>query len=258
MELTPNEAVDAIQFWDRTVEIIGFVQSITPRISRGRTEFFRFFLCNNTGKKVQCVVWGTDAINEIEPKVPLNRIVHIDGAFSRVPTRPEYNHGNVPFELQLFPTTIVNDVGLHEVLEDEDAHDIPEIEFEDIIHYENQMIKVFAYLKSKFVYQTFGVNKQLGTYGCGSVTNGHHKLEVRIAAFHNTLTVEKCEGVNLQGTVRSQASRIYLQLNKDSDITPVDIAPLPMREVIAGYRELKRTNDGQMGREDVDNVNNET
>lgn len=44
----------------------------------------------------------------------------------------------------------------------------------------------------------------MGTYGCGSVTNGNFKLEVRIASFRNTLTCQKCDAVQLTGKVQTQ------------------------------------------------------
>lgn len=50
----------------------------------------------------------------------------------------------------------------------------------------------------------------------------------------------------------SIGGRIYLQLDSESDIQPLGRDQLPLKEVIAGYRELKRVNEGQLHREDIE------
>lgn len=68
------------------------------------------------------------------------QIVHIDGAYFRVPTKPEFNYGNVAFELQLFSTTVINDIGMHEMPEEEAVQNDPDVDMGDVIHFENQII----------------------------------------------------------------------------------------------------------------------
>ncbi|XP_043478212.1 uncharacterized protein LOC122508755 isoform X2 [Leptopilina heterotoma] len=251
MKVSTNEVIDAIQFWDKTVELVGFVGKVFPRIVSGNTELLKFFFCNDTGKKIQCVIWNKQDIDALERNIVENTKLHIDGACARVPIKEGYNKGNVNFELQLYSTTVVTSLGpreLEAVVADEN---ILEVEMDDIVHHENETIKLFAYIKSKFVYQSIGGNQNLGTYGCGSVTDGNFKLEVRIASFRNTMSCEKGDPVNILGQIRSQGPRIYLQVNTENDVQVVpETERLPVRDLMFGYRELKRVCDRQNSRED--------
>ncbi|XP_051162238.1 uncharacterized protein LOC127286101 [Leptopilina boulardi] len=250
VDFTSNEAIDAIKLWDKTVELVAFVQKVIPRRLSGKTELLKFYLSNNSGKIIQCVIWGTEEINELEEHICEANILHIDGACSRAPTKEEYNKGNVNYELQLFSTTVINVLGAHNIPEiQEEENEIPDVELCDIIHHENNVIRLYAYIKSKFVSQSFGINRHFGTYGCGSVTDGNFKMEVRIVSFQNTLTCKKCHPVYLTGKVRNQGPRIFLQLNTEADIEVTDAPPLPLKDILMGYRELKRVNDDQMERE---------
>ncbi|XP_051161167.1 uncharacterized protein LOC127281489, partial [Leptopilina boulardi] len=111
---------------------------------------------------------------------------------------------------------------------------------------------ISCYIKSKFVYQSVGVNRNVGTFVCGSVTDGHFKLEVRIADFKNTLKCEKGSAINIIGRIQTQGPRIYLQVDSEMNIQLEERDPLPIRDVLLGFRELKRVNEGQIGREDVE------
>ncbi|XP_051156731.1 uncharacterized protein LOC127278853 [Leptopilina boulardi] len=251
IDFSTNEAIDAIEFWDKAVEIVRFVETVLPRRMTGKMELLKFFLSNDNGRKIQCVIWGTEDINSLSKYITLNKILHIDGGCARVPTKQEFNKGNVSFELQFFSSSVITEVGTH-LNEDNDPDQILEVGIDDIIHHENEMIKLFAYVKCNFVFQAVGINRNIGTYGCGSVTNGIHKLEVRIASFNNTLTCKKCDAIYITGKVRSQGSRFFLQLQSETDIEVVDVDPLPLQQIVTAVRELKQTNDGQMGKEDVD------
>lgn len=53
--------------------------------------------------------------------------------------------------------------------------------------------------------------KSVGTYGCGSITNGVHKLEVRIASFKNVLPCEKGDAMTLTVQINTQGNKcLYL------------------------------------------------
>lgn len=113
INFTSSEAIDAVEFWDRTVEIIGYVKSITPRRNTTSSEFLKFLLSNGAGKIIQCCVWGNTDIDAVERFVNLNDILHIDGAWAKVPAKEEYNKGNCPFELQIFSTAVIESFGQH-------------------------------------------------------------------------------------------------------------------------------------------------
>lgn len=69
------------------------------------------------------------------------QIIHIDGGCSRVPCRPDFNKGNVEFELQLYSTTVITVLGTHEIRpEVEEESEIPDVDLADIIHHENETI----------------------------------------------------------------------------------------------------------------------
>ncbi|XP_043474310.1 uncharacterized protein LOC122506282 [Leptopilina heterotoma] len=251
MEMSTNEAIDAVEFWDKTVELIGYVSSVVPRRSAGKTECFKFYLNNNYGRKIQCVVWGKDDIDVLQDKIGKNAILHIDGACARVPAKPEYNYGNVRFELQLSAKTVINQVGMH-AIEDVESFDLNVILLADVIHHEGERLKVFGYLKSKFVEEKVGTLKNIGTYGCGSITDGVYKMEVRIASFKNTLKCNKGDPLHLIGQINTQGARIFLQLQTEDDIDVLEEKGLSLSQVIGGFREMKRVNSGQITKENAE------
>lgn len=63
---------------------------------------------------------------------------------------------------------------------------------------------VHGYIKSKFVEERIGMHKNLGTYGCGSITDGTYKMEVRIASFKGTFKGLKGNPVHLIGNINTQ------------------------------------------------------
>ncbi|XP_043467574.1 uncharacterized protein LOC122501877 isoform X1 [Leptopilina heterotoma] len=239
VSFTSSEEIEEIQFWDRTVEIIGSVENIIPRKATGATELLKFYLSNQNGKYIQCVVWGPTDINALEDHIVLHEILHIDGAWARVPSRVEFNKGNVPFELQLFSSTIINSLGQHLVAIENQDFEI--VDLPNVIHFDStKTIRVIAFLKTNFVEQRIGVGQQFGTYGCGSITNGSHKLEVRIASFRGVSNFEKGQHVSVTGRICNQGPRIFLQTDDESDIELVDDAIMTLPELLSGFREMRR------------------
>lgn len=196
------------------------------------------------------MIWGADDIRALEQFIVEKKILHIDGACARCPKDAEYNRGNVRFELQLFANTEVTILGEHDDVND--LEEVLEMDLCDIIHHENKIIKLHVYLKSKFVYQSVGLRRNLGTYGCGSVTDGSIKLEVRIGNFKNILHFQKDDAITLIGTICTEGARLYLQVNSEEDIFPRDGAPLSKQDVLLGYRELKRINERQIHRDEME------
>lgn len=68
--------------------------------------------------------------------------------------------------------------------------------------------EINSYIKTKFVYQSVGVNKNLGTYGCGSLTDGEFKIEVRINDFKNNLNFQKGSAVAVTERIHTQGNYI--------------------------------------------------
>lgn len=68
--------------------------------------------------------------------------MHIDGAWARVPSKAEFNKGNVHFELQLFATTEITSLGQHLLEEENVALDV--VDLADVIHTElgNKISKI--------------------------------------------------------------------------------------------------------------------
>ncbi|XP_051162207.1 uncharacterized protein LOC127282149 [Leptopilina boulardi] len=248
MNFSSNEAIDAVEFWDKTVELIGYISNIIPRRIAGKSECFKFYLNNNNGKKIQCVVWGKDDIDILERKIIKNSILHIDGGCARVPSKPEYNYGNVRYELQLSAKTMISQIGMH-TIEDDASFDLSVISLADVIHHEGERIKVFGYLKSKFIEEKIGTLRNIGTYGCGSITDGKYKMEVRIANFKNKLNCNKGDPLHLIGQINTQGARIFLQLQTEEDIEMLEERGLSLTQVIDGFREMKRVNSCQITKE---------
>ncbi|XP_051176509.1 uncharacterized protein LOC127291419 [Leptopilina boulardi] len=245
MDFSSNEAVDAVEFWDKTVELIAFVQSKNEKRGEGKSQLLRFYLNTGKGRKIQSIIWGAEDIKALENVIVVNEILHIDGAFSRVPSKPEYNFGNFNYELQLFAKTVITSLGKHIIISDP-HFDFPTVALSDVIHHEGETLRVHGYIKSKFVEERIGMHKNLGTYGCGSITDGTYKMEVRIASFKGTFKGLKGNPVNLIGNINTQGTRIFLQIKSEEDIEILEERSLSFQETIAGFRELKRTNDGQI------------
>lgn len=91
----------------------------------------------------------------------------------------------------------------------ESSFDVDPVTVSDVIHHE----EVFGYIKTKFQEEKVGVLKNLGTYGCGSITDGQLKLEVRIASFNITFQCNKGDLVHLIGKIDSQGKNLQLKNN---------------------------------------------
>ncbi|XP_026826234.1 uncharacterized protein LOC113562119 [Ooceraea biroi] len=84
VNLTSNEDIDAIQMYDSTIEIVGFIDGIeAPRYvgENKHFKFFKFYINNGCGKRIQIVAWN-DEIDCIEHKIKSNSIIHIFGRSS--------------------------------------------------------------------------------------------------------------------------------------------------------------------------------
>ncbi|XP_039311975.1 uncharacterized protein LOC120359231 [Solenopsis invicta] len=115
--LTKNDELDEIEVFDSTVEIVGYVDGIeAPRYvgSNQQYKFFKFYLNNGSGRRVQIVVWNEE-INRIEPHIRSNHIIHLDGAQARTPKISHFNNGNVPYELLIQPNTILCTLGKYNI-----------------------------------------------------------------------------------------------------------------------------------------------
>ncbi|KAL0128616.1 hypothetical protein PUN28_003770 [Cardiocondyla obscurior] len=61
--LSSNDTIDKIQFFDSTVEIIGYVDEIeSPKIVGNNQQYkiFKFFFNNGKGRKIQVLAWNDD------------------------------------------------------------------------------------------------------------------------------------------------------------------------------------------------------
>ncbi|XP_043466347.1 uncharacterized protein LOC122501138 [Leptopilina heterotoma] len=238
---TSSEAIDAVQFWDRTVEVIGYVKKVIPRRIAGSTEFLKFILSNGSGKHIQCCIWGANDINALEAHINLNEILHIDGAWARVPSKAEFNKGNCQFELQLFANTVVVSFGQHlAAVDQEEEEEVVDVDFENLVHCEpGSRIKVIGYLRTVFVEQRLGYGPQVGTFGCGSLTDGTYKLELRIPSLRAPRDFTKGQKLSIIGTIEFQGPRMHLQISNVNDIEELD-GLMRLSQLLEGFRELKR------------------
>ncbi|XP_025265607.1 uncharacterized protein LOC112638324 [Camponotus floridanus] len=132
--LTPSDVLESIQMYDSTVEIVGYVDNIeSPRCvgSQQQYKFFKFYLNNGKGKRVQIVAWNDD-IDFVEHHIKVNTIIHLDGTQARPPKIPQFNNGNMPYELLIKSNTIISNLGKFEPMEIVDT--TPEtIELSDVL-----------------------------------------------------------------------------------------------------------------------------
>lgn len=85
-----------------------------------------------------------------------------------------------------------------------------------------------------------GYGTQMGTFGCGSVTDGTNKLEIRIVSFHERQIFQKGQKLEIMGTVEYKGLRLYLQANYFNDIRVVGEEIMPLQQLLAGFKDLKR------------------
>ncbi|KAL0128609.1 hypothetical protein PUN28_003763 [Cardiocondyla obscurior] len=111
--LTSNDDIDKIQNYDLTVEIIGFIDGMeSSRIVGNNQQYklFKFYLNNESGRRVQVVAWN-DEIDRILVHVRPNYIIHLDGVQARPPKVSAFNNGTTNFELLIKSHNQINNLG---------------------------------------------------------------------------------------------------------------------------------------------------
>ncbi|XP_071582010.1 uncharacterized protein [Temnothorax nylanderi] len=218
--LTSSNVLDNIQFYDSTVEIVGYVDGIeAPRYVGNKSQYkvFKFFLNNGDGKRVQIIAWNDD-IEKVEEYIKSNYIIHLDGVQARPPKAVQFNNGSVPYELLIRSNTVITTLGKYEL---ENSLDVePEhIKFSDVLNTSTRVI-LEGYIKTNFaiIYN----NKLNKTIGCGSLTDGEYRLEVHIINFnpdmYNHLNIKKGDKVKIIGTIQTTVAKMFVLLSRPSDI----------------------------------------
>ncbi|XP_024891762.1 uncharacterized protein LOC112467401 [Temnothorax curvispinosus] len=114
--LSSNEVLDNVKIYDSTVEIVGYVDGIeSPRLvgDKQQYKFFKFFLNNANGRRVQVVAWNEE-IKNVESLIIPNHIMHLDGVQARAPKHANFNNENVAYELHIKSNSIINSLGKYE------------------------------------------------------------------------------------------------------------------------------------------------
>ncbi|XP_071641859.1 uncharacterized protein [Temnothorax longispinosus] len=238
--LTADEDLEHIQMYDRTVEIVGYVDGIEAPRKIGddkQYKFFKFYLNNGKTKRIQVVVWN-EIIESVEFHIQPNSIIHLDGALARPPKFAHYNSGNVPYELQICSNTVVSSLGKYEFNTVSDV--LPErVEFNEVINTSKRVILV-GYVKTKF--GAVHHNKFNKLIGCGSLTDGEFKLQVYIINFkedeYDKFDLNKGDKMEAIGVMQT-AEPPYFLIQNLRDIKRVD-GCLPLETVIKVSRSLKK------------------
>ncbi|XP_036144312.1 uncharacterized protein LOC118646119 [Monomorium pharaonis] len=242
--LTSNDILDNIQFYDSTIEVIGYVDGIeAPRYVGNKQQYkvFKFFLNNGNGKRIQVITWNDD-IDRVEPHIKSNYIIYLDGVQARPPKAIQFNNGNVPYELQIRSNTIISNLGKYKLINLLNKVEAEHVQLSDVLNTTTRVI-IEGYIKTNFgkVYN----NKLNKIIGCGSITDGEYKLEVHIMNFnendYNYLDFKKGSKIKIIGTIQT-VDPPYFIVQSVKDISLID-GHMPLDKVIKVARTLERNLD---------------
>ncbi|XP_011858676.1 PREDICTED: uncharacterized protein LOC105556203 isoform X2 [Vollenhovia emeryi] len=231
--MTSNEVFDSLREFDSTVEVIGYVDGIeSPRIvgTNKQYKFFKFYLNNGNGRKIQVVAWN-EVIDDIIHHILPNFIIHLDGVQARLPKMTNFNNGNVRFELLIRNNTRISNLGSYQMNLMETTP--ISVNLSDILNVSGCIV-MEAYIKTNF--DEIHHNKLNKLIGIGSVTDGTYKLEVHIISFsyddYFALGISKGDKVQVTG-VMELANPPYLLINDVKGIKKLN-GHMPINALLKG------------------------
>ncbi|XP_043287938.1 uncharacterized protein [Venturia canescens] len=147
-----NEAIDAINVFDSTVEVIGFIDACESPKTVGSTKKYKimkFVINNGAGRRIQCLAWE-DNVKKVVDVIGINKIIHLDRVAAKK-IEPKYNLGNVDFELSIRQSTEIIEKGWYKTNEGgQDEAVAVETEWKNIAEMEGKKIKIQGWIKSTF------------------------------------------------------------------------------------------------------------
>ncbi|XP_051168358.1 uncharacterized protein LOC127286100 [Leptopilina boulardi] len=250
---TSNEEFHAIEINDFNVEVIAFVDSIqaskTVKSQNKKNDeeilyrVMSFMLNNSEGTRCIVSVWG-DEIDRIEPDLRVNMVIHIEGAVASKFKNNRWNNSTLNYQLLIKPHTKLNLLKMENVKNINFQNNLKLIEFEDL-KTEQGLIKLQGFVKSAFRFLKYKIGKNVISYGCGSITNGKKKIEVRIQNFpddENYEFLSKGDHVEIQGHIKftKEENIIYLMAEREDWIQIMDKDKMPFHKLLNIFEVVKK------------------
>lgn len=179
----------------------------------------------------------------IEPKISVNNILHIDGAYIKPSQWGKYNSGTEDYELVVQFNTKINVLGRQETKEEEKKIEVKEkvlslSTFQDLRSLLSQDVRIQGYLKSeiRLLKTKEGRNDSL----IGFITDGDYKLEIRLPEVTETLEFAKCSYIEVTGLLHSFANPLNILVRHPDDIKLVDDVKMSFVKMVKVTKPLTK------------------
>ncbi|XP_034934867.1 uncharacterized protein [Chelonus insularis] len=207
--------------YDKSIEIIAKVSGFSgpSEVGEDKNSLYKVDLVNDRGEKLQLAAWN-DEIKRIAPYIKTNAILHIESVYCKPITKPKYNKGTENYELVVQSNTNItiqghDDIGNNAVQLNRPA---PLIKIRNLLVCGHQLIRTVGFIKTNFgLIKTLNARNQ---YICGSITDKHIKIEVRIHGIEDCqIPFTKGDHISLKGSIQVNANPVYILVEKAEDIT---------------------------------------
>ncbi|XP_015117021.1 uncharacterized protein LOC107041131 [Diachasma alloeum] len=220
----------------KLVEIIGIIHLVkeaeTVTCKNGAVnDVCTFFVHNNDGEIVQCVMWG-EIMDKFLDQLLVYHVIHIDGAYPKY-VKDQFNSGTTPYELVLQSNTTVTDLGKIQ-LQQRSQSTTPEITPLIDLATCKKIAALSGFVKTPWTV----IEKQVDSTGntCyGSIAAQKYFVDVKISDFPSDFSSPFVKGQHVQcvGSVIRNGSRFFFCVQAPFCITLVD-------QTVATFKDLLR------------------
>ncbi|KAL7286570.1 uncharacterized protein LOC106650327 [Trichogramma pretiosum] len=231
-DFTSNDVLDSIEFNDKSVEIIGFVDAIQRTENSCKSRYHKFVLNNGQGKRVQVVAWN-EHVPAVDKITQFYKIVHARNLIAHKPLHRIYNLGNVDYELLLVKGSVIETYDTYY----NDKENVVKTTICEAIDQIGIRIRIEAYVKSGFE----KCKKDDQPYYFGCITDGYFQLDLKLAIDIDTSHLRKGQAISVIGVMEQGYKRpARLCVSSQDDIVVLDKSDMPVIEVHLGNRYPQR------------------
>ncbi|XP_063990788.1 uncharacterized protein LOC135169591 [Diachasmimorpha longicaudata] len=189
-----------------------------------------FFVHNNDGEVVQCVMWG-DTIDEFLDKLFIQHVAYIDRAFPKQ-VSGRFNSGTTPFELVIQSNTVINDLGKLKTLPPSQSNIAPEVVPLIGLSKYKKIVAVKGFVKTPW---TVIAKQTDSTNTCfGSIAADKFFMDVKISEYPLDYVCEFSKGQHVQcvGSVIRTFSSFFFCVQGPVCITLVDDQVASLKDLL--------------------------
>ncbi|XP_015124929.1 uncharacterized protein LOC107046743 [Diachasma alloeum] len=235
--LTSSEYLQSISpLTTKLVEIVGIVHLVkgadTVKCKNGTVNTVcNFFVHNNDGETIQCVMWG-ETIDKFIDKLLVQHVIHIDGAFPKQ-VNDKFNSGTTPYELIIQSNTTITDLGKFKVPLSSQVDNPPEIvSLVEVANHKN-IVVVRGFVKTPWAI----IQKQTDSTGntCyGSMASEKYFLDVKISDYPLDYVCPFTKGQHIEclGSIIRTGNSFFFCVQGPDCITLVDSEVASLKELL--------------------------